>query len=80
MAPLTPAAPFGMVESKSEPESGDEVVTPWSFPVEPDNDAAGVGRFFLSLKIYHFNLFQLLEYYFSKLFINICIVFLILLL
>ena len=75
MAPLTPAAPFGMVESKSEPESGDEVVTPWSFPVEPDNDAAGVGRFFLSLKIYHFNLFELLKFY-----LFICVYFLILIL
>ena len=35
--------------SRSEPLSGDEV-TPCNLPVDPLNDAAGVGRFFLSLK------------------------------
>ena len=53
MAPLTPdwVVPLGTVESKSDPESGEDVATPpCSFPVEPDKEAAGVGRFFLSLK------------------------------
>ena len=50
-----PIAPFTdwpvvlvCVASRSEPLSGDEV-TPCSLPVDPLNDAAGVGRFFLSL-------------------------------
>jgi len=49
-----PIAPFTdwpvvlvCVASRSEPLSGDEV-TPCSLPVDPLNDAAGVGRFFLS--------------------------------
>lgn len=49
MAPLTPCDVDFDCASRSDPLSGDDV-TPCNLPVEPLSDAAGVGRFFLSLK------------------------------
>ena len=48
MAPLTVVPVVFVCASRSEPLSGDDV-TPCNLPVEPLNEAAGVGRFFLSL-------------------------------
>ena len=48
MAPLTPCDVDFDCASRSDPLSGDDV-TPCNLPVEPLSDAAGVGRFFLSL-------------------------------
>ena len=50
-APFTPLAGVDLeCPSRSLPESGDDVVAPASLPVEPASEAAGVGRFFLSLE------------------------------
>ena len=48
IAPLTPWLVDFDWASRSDPESGEEV-TPCNLPVDPLNDAAGVGLFFLSL-------------------------------